>query len=170
MEKVMNASQFDHWTTILTTAVTRRGMVRGLLIGAGTLSATLAPVTLLESAAKKKHRKNKKHKCKAGTKRCGKACIPADACCTDAECDAQEACIGGKCAVPCGPACDDLFGSCATTIDGAEVCAGKVIPELVCDARPCTADSQCGGTEFCGEADCPPVGGVTNRCQGLRLP
>jgi hypothetical protein len=167
----MNASRFDHWTTGLVPTLTRRRALRGLLLGASPTAALLASVAPPENAgAKKKKRKNKKKRCQAGTKRCGAACIPAETCCSAADCNDQLACIGGKCAVPCGPACDDLGGSCATTVDGGEVCAGPSIAELVCAAPPCTADSACGATDFCGAANCPPVSGVTNRCQSLRLP
>ncbi len=162
----MDTSRFDRWTRSLTNSASRRRTIFTLLLGGVTLAAGGNGA----EAKKKRKRKNKKKRCQAGTKRCGAACIPVETCCSAADCNDQLACIGGKCAVPCGPACDDLGGSCATTVDGGEVCAGPSIAELVCAAPPCTADSACGATDFCGAANCPPVSGVTNRCQSLRLP
>jgi hypothetical protein len=166
----MDASHFDRWTQNLTTK-SRRQTLRGLLIGASPLIAALMLTRSEESAEAKKKRKNKRKKrCKAGTKKCGKACIPADTCCSDAECGAQEACIGGKCAVPCGQTCDDLSGFCKTSVNGADFCSAPVDIDFLCGANTCTADSQCGPTEFCGATPCPPVGGVSNRCFLLQLP
>jgi hypothetical protein len=166
----MDASHFDRWTQNLTTTKSRRQTLRGLLVGARPLAASVLLATSLKLTEARKKRKNKrKKKCKAGTKKCGKTCIPADTCCSDAECGAQLACIGGKCAVPCGQPCDDLFGVCFTSVDGADVCTGAQDVDVLCAASPCTADSQCGATEFCSPAGCPPAGGITNRCQALLL-
>jgi hypothetical protein len=171
MEPLMDVTQFDRWTQIFTTTISRRRTLRGLLLTASPLAVALVLTRSEEPVEAKKKRKNKRKKrCKAGTKKCGASCIPAATCCSDVDCGAQEACIGGKCAVPCGQACDDLSGFCATSVGGAQVCAAKGLAGAECDAKPCIADIQCDATEFCGAAACPPIGGATNRCQPLRLP
>jgi hypothetical protein len=165
----MGTSQFERWREDVSSPFTRRWVLRGLLLSASIAGMPLAALTPLQGAAKKKHRKRrKKQACNAGSKRCGRVCIPIDTCCSDADCDAPAACLSGKCAVPCGQACDDVRGTCAISIDGAEVCAGKVFE--ICSAQPCVADGQCDVDEVCIEQDCPPVGGITNRCFPLQLP
>jgi hypothetical protein len=162
----MDTSRFDRWTRSLTSSTARRRTIFTLLLGGVTVAAGGNGA----AARKKRKRKNKKKRCQAGTKRCGAACIPAETCCSAADCNDQLACIGGTCAIPCGQPCDDLAGVCATSVDGAEVCTGAQLVDILCAASPCTADSQCAADEFCSSAGCPPVGGIANRCQELLLP
>lgn len=162
----MDDQAFDVLVKALSRSGPRRSVLRAFCSGA---LAVLAGRFLVAGNAEAKKRRKKK-RCKGNTRRCGKQCIPLEACCNGGDCGQQEACIGGKCAVPCGPACDAIGGFCATSVSGAEVCVGASVVEILCAAAPCLADSECAATEICFAADCPAVGGVTNRCLGLRLP
>jgi hypothetical protein len=83
-EVVMDGENFDRWTA----AHAPRGISRRPLLG-GAFAALLTFVPL-RSAAKPKGGKGGKGKgkgCKGGTKKCGKKCIAASACCTADDCN-----------------------------------------------------------------------------------
>src|SRR5688572_4970879 len=106
----MDAGQFDALTARMSGHLTRRRSL-GLL---GILGVTTTSV--VHDADAKKRKKKKKKKCKGGTKKCGKACIAANACCSNADCGFQGACESGVC-------------DCKS---GARICQGTCIPEGQC--------------------------------------
>jgi hypothetical protein len=75
----MDASRFDRFTA----SVSRRAASGGLVA----LVLGVAP-----AGAKHRKRKKKKPHCLAGTKACGRGCIPSDGCCSSAECDDGNPC------------------------------------------------------------------------------
>ncbi len=94
----MDGSAFDRWTA----AHAPGGLGRRTLLG-GAFAALLA-WAFPWSAAKPKGGKGGKGKgkgkgCKGGTKKCGKRCISASACCTADDCNLcqQERCLSGRC-------------------------------------------------------------------------
>ena len=74
----MDASRFDRFTA----SVSRRAATGGL----AALVLGVAP-----AGAKHRKRKKKPH-CLAGTKACGRGCIPSDGCCSSVECDDGNPC------------------------------------------------------------------------------
>jgi len=160
----MDGSQFDQLARAFGASHTRRGVV-ALTTVAGALS-----LLGLQGADGKK----KKKKCKAPKVKCGKKCLPAGSCCTDADCGGNGVCQGGTCA------CFTGFRSC----NGSCIPAGNCCGDADCGGGVCTSGQcQClGGTKPCGrqcipesacctQADCPNPdacttcqGGVCNRC------
>jgi hypothetical protein len=132
----MDKSRFAQSLKAFADASDRRDALRSLSAGG---MALLVALGWPESGdAKKKKRGNKKKKCKGGAKKCGKRCIPATNCCTDADCD-DGTCIAGSCQCP----------------SGAKSCEGACIPEEHCcnaadcnDGNPCT-EPICNGNGTC---------------------
>ncbi len=159
----MDPTRFDALTRAVRTRHARRGAVATLLGGAAGLLWVGSP------AAKKK---GKKKGCKAGTKKCGSACIPPTACCTANECDrcARESCQGGVCDCAAGfirsnGVCGRFLACKSTgelTTDAADCCSGESIIEVDSGQERCLP-----GTFLCiTPIDC--VGG--GPCRGFMCP
>ncbi|MFT4039489.1 MAG: hypothetical protein QM692_14980 [Thermomicrobiales bacterium] len=148
----MDGSQFDAMAKRVTES-------RRALVG-GSLAALAGALSLREAGARKKRRKKK---CKTPKVKCGKQCLPAGACCTNAECGTCQTCSGNACVVaPAGSACgvggrcngtacigEGTFG-CTTNDD---FCAGENVP---CPTST-TPNARCfegGGNVVCGTGDC----------------
>ncbi|MGB0592547.1 MAG: hypothetical protein ACPGU1_22915 [Myxococcota bacterium] len=131
--------------------------------------------------------------CPGSTKRCRSdgPCLPADACCEDAECVAPERCGGGGQDNVCGctpTTCLAMGATCGALEDGCggeldcggclapEVCGGAGDP-LTCGCQPLSCmdldaacglvDDGCGETLDCGVCAAPEVcggGGTANQC------
>lgn len=169
----MDPTRFDSLTQRLVAIPSRRALLHAIggLLTAGALTAA-------ESDAR---RKRKPKKCKGGKRKCGKTCIPKSNCCTSAECDADETCRNGSCAVsPCPPNQTRCDGQCVNTLTDAANCGGC---GLSCAAgetcrlgdccqslgETCVSEDQCCFS-FCGAIDeekpngqdCRP--GVSKRC------
>ena len=113
----MHDDHFDQLLSSIVTGTPRRTLLSGLLGVAGVATAN-------QAGAKKK-----KKKCKPPKVKCGKKCLAAGACCTNADCPvdgqtctantcqcpAGEVVSGTRCARPCIPAC----GQCQQCVDGA---------------------------------------------------
>lgn len=117
-----------------------RGASRRPLLGAGLAALTAAGLNIaqtIDSEGKGKGKKKKKKKCKGNTKKCGQKCIPADQCCTSADCGNGGQCASGTCSCPAGQ----------------KSCNGGCIPQAAC----CTT-SDCGSIQTCvnGTCACPP--------------
>lgn len=84
----MKSDHIQPMVRALSEIVSRRAALSG---GAAVVIAALRGRE--EAAAKKR----KKRKCKTGTKKCGKQCIPVASCCTNSECGAGRVCQGGSC-------------------------------------------------------------------------
>ena len=120
----MDARQLDDLARDIGSRLPRRSML-GALGGLATLLA--APQ--LQSDARKK----KKKKCKGGKKKCGKTCIPADQCCTSADCGARGNCVNGSCVCP----------------TGQKACNGGCIPQA-----SCCQNTDCGLDQTCSNGTC----------------
>ena len=202
----MDGDRFDRLTRGLTAGPSsRRRVLRGLAGAAlaGTLArfapasaqdgaaaqACLAPgkkCALGEACCPGATCKQGRCRCKTGTKPCAGKCIPADRCCTEADCPAGQTCPGpgkrcrcpagtkpcqGKC-IPtercCSPAdCDGRAcqdGICQPCTPGFKLCFLSCIPEDQC----CI----CGGGKVCQNGQCrcpsgqPECGGIC--CTGGR--
>lgn len=112
---------------------------RSVLGALGGLAALLAAPALDSAAKKKKHRKKK---CKGNKKKCGKKCIPADKCCTTADCGSKGSCVNGTCVCP----------------TGQKPCNGGCIP-----TASCCQNGDCGPTQTCINGTCTCSGGLA-RC------
>ena len=96
-------------------------------------------------------RKRKKRRCKPPRIKCGKKCLAAGACCTNADCSAVtgQVCVantcrcpggqvvaGGECAAPCSPVCDVCQrcddGTCVDLAEGAACANGGVCRGNIC--------------------------------------
>jgi hypothetical protein len=127
-----------------------RRSVLGALSGLAALFAA--------SAGYGEARKRKK-KCKGGKKRCGKQCVPADQCCSSADCGRNGQCANGTCVCPAGKkACHGRCiaeGNCCTQDD----CPGdQYCDEQTCRCpdgyEPCPGNICPSGDECCGTGDC----------------
>jgi hypothetical protein len=123
----VDSDHFDHLTRKVRRLLSRRTFAGALGLGALTLPNVIDA---------KKRKKRKKKKCKGGTKRCGKRCIPATGCCSDSECGADERCDNGTCIctleccgdAACGAGNLCVEGQCVTGQGtcpaGADICQG----------------------------------------------
>jgi hypothetical protein len=145
----MHAERLDWFSKHLGGGTPRRTLL-GSLLGTFAVGGMQPPVS-----AKKKR---KKKKCKAPRIKCGKKCLAAGACCTNAECAAVigQVCVantcecpGGQvvadneCAQPCNPACGECQrcddGACIDLAEGAPCSNGGS-----CDAGVCQPDRSFG--------------------------
>lgn len=142
----MHQDHFDRIQALAASRTARRGLLGGVL---GMLGLS---VTGSEFDARKKRR------CKSPRIKCGKKCLAAGACCTNADCTAVigqvcvgnacecpsgQAAAGNACAVPCNPACDE----CQRCDDGACVDLADDTPcteSGTCQAGVCTPDRSFG--------------------------
>lgn len=104
------------------------------------LSALGGLAALLVAPAFEGEAKKKKKKCKGGKKKCGRKCIPADQCCSTADCGSTGQCVNGTCLCP----------------TGQKSCRGGCIPEA-----SCCQNSECGPTLTCVNGACTCSGGLT---------
>jgi hypothetical protein len=132
----VDASRFDHLVRLYAGDRSRRSLVRGLT--GVTLAWTTQPLLgIVSGKAKKKH---KKKKCKGGTKKCGKKCIPKSGCCTDADCATGDVCLEHACTIWQG-ICEDGDNVCAQT--GTLACNSPISSECYC-TRSVTGELRCG--------------------------
>jgi hypothetical protein len=118
----------------------------------------LAAIGLAGGGDAKKKKGKRKNKCKKGTRKCGKKCIPSTTCCGNADCDGG-ACIAGAC-------------QCLT---GSKPCNGACIADEQCcdaadcdDGNPCTLGT-CNSDRTCSNPNKPDLsycGGNNNQCSG----
>jgi hypothetical protein len=154
---------------------TNRRTLLGLLPGSAAGSILPAHSSLAEARKKgkgkgKKKKPNKK-KCRAGTRPCGKRCIPSDTCCKHTDCDlcSHELCESGQCGCTggrvrhngvCGfvPRCKSVSLTC-TSDD--ECCSRK------CDIPNGPGSFRCNkSTEQCiVDIDC-----LSGNCRGYMCP
>ena len=161
--------EFDTLVRHLATSVGRRTLL-GLV--AGSIFPALASPALAGKKRKQKGKgkKQNKKKCKAGTRLCGKRCIPKDSCCKHTDCDicSHEFCENGQCGCTggrvryngvCGfvPHCKSVGLTCASDDE--------------CCYRQCNINDgnslRCNkGTELCVvDLDC-----VSGNCRGFMCP
>jgi hypothetical protein len=148
----MEPERFDALSRTLTTLPTRRGVLGGVVT---TMFAGLPLALGSEGAAA---RKKKKKKCKGDKKKCGKACIPRDNCCTNADCDDGETCQSGTCTTTnCIPQCEGR--TCGD--DGCGGTCGDCGNNEVCDSGTCICVPECAPANACGGNGC---GGSCGSC------
>jgi hypothetical protein len=158
----MVGQRLDRLSKGLAVAPESRRLTLRRLVQSG-FTALLLPFERERAAARKKKRK----KCKNGHKRCHRKCIPATACCTDAECgtvpclahncdctgraDSTDCgggrqCSGNVCATP--PACLGFGETCVDDVD----CCGLSCVSVPMLGHLCTCSS--GGRSCQGAGDC----------------
>lgn len=149
----MDGSQFDSMLTLVTRS--RRTVIGGSL-------ALLAGSLGLHDAGAKKRRKKK---CRSPKVRCGRRCLPAGACCTNAECGTCQVCAGNACVMaPAGTACGK-GGRCNGTACVAEGSFGCTPPQDFCMTAakaPCPTSTTPGA--FCVVNNDDRVMCVTGGC------
>ena len=129
----MDDGRFDAGICVMGSDAPRRRVLAGLLAA--------LPIALGSNQATAK----KKIKCK-GKKKCGGKCIPKTACCTDNDCDANEACTNNTCA--CTP-------DCAGRECGSDGCDGFCGPTGSCAFNEdCTPQGQCVCVPNCAGKGC----------------
>lgn len=167
----MERDHFDQLTRLIATTASRRAIF-GLASALG-----LSPLF----AEAKKRRKKKRKKCKGGTRKCGKRCIPATGCCRDSECGADERCEGDACVcaleccndAACGTGNLCLAGACVTgqgtCPTGADICQGLSsdcgATGLGCTCvTKATGETRCASTTVSGSTcgDCAEDFACTN--------
>lgn len=136
----MESDRFDALTARLATPLSRRRSV-GLLGMLGLGSLVAADDTEARKRKHKKHKKKPKLTCGAGTKVCGRECIPTSSCC--GSCPNGGVCLNGACNLctseqtRCGDACVDL----ATDPENCGTC-GRTCPSGDCRNGTCTCDAR----------------------------
>ena len=143
----MDQQQFEGLSRRVGQAVGRRSVLHALLLAIGVRGALSGGSD--EAAGKRKRKKRKP--CKAPRIQCGKSCLPAGRCCTDAQCTqvTGQRCAGNTCRcpsgqvvadnaceAPCNPACAECQrcddGVCVDLADGAACTGGGVCRDKVC--------------------------------------
>lgn len=185
----MDDFDFDALARSLGTAGSRRLALTGLI--GSTLGLGLGAASTERAEARKKKcppcKKRKKGKCRATKPKkrpCGGKCIPANQCCTDAECGERRLCVDGACVIgqgTCvtgadfcdGPSEADFCGqqetscACVTSTTNQTRCGEAeafIVPFLCGD---CLSDADCAGKYplvpgvFCGQAT-----GAGCNCEG----
>jgi hypothetical protein len=159
----------------LAPAVGRRTLLSVL---AGSAAGSIVPALSSPGRAGKKGKgkgkgkgkKPNKKKCKAGTRPCGKRCIPSDSCCKHTDCDicSHEFCENGQCGCTggrvrhngvCGfvPHCKSVGLTCASN----DECCSRT-----CDIFDGVSGRCNKGTEQCiVDLDC-----VSSNCRGYMCP
>jgi hypothetical protein len=154
----MDESRFDHVLRTFAAVSGRRAALR--LLSAAGMALVAGNGLASGGLTRKKKRKKKKKTCKGDTRKCGKTCIPAANCCSDADCH------GGSC----------VARTCQC-LGGMKACNGACVPETHCcenadcdDGNPCTTQicnqdgtcshphrpdlSYCGGNNLCSGGVC----------------
>jgi hypothetical protein len=150
----MDSAHFDRLTRIVSIALSRRTTLAALASGVFGASC-LARLNGVEARKKRK----KKRKCKGGTKKCGKKCIPASGCCSSADCGANGTCVGNTC--NCNSGSKNCNGACIPEGDCCGACPGETIcvdGECVCpETAPvaCPGDVCVLGGQCCDTSECP---------------
>lgn len=146
----MDADDFDRLTRSFTATPSRRHIARALA-GLGLAGALgLRPGAASVSAKNKKRRK-----CKGGTKRCGKTCLPRAACCDHSDCPAGASCERGSCVCPGGEElCDGRCGPIclSTQVRNPVNCGCCTKNDLSCSpagANPACCSGTCSATGMC---------------------
>lgn len=174
----MDADRFDTLARALTMAPSRRGVGRAL---AGlTLAGALGPLLGLAGAEAKKNKKKRTCRncggscrtCRKGTCKAkpdgivcaggGKVCLGGECACSPSTED-----VAGRCAAPCGDACEATCDVCADTFDGVAEFCGRLFVGSCSDLLPCANHGGCATNELCVMTGCPAVNGVTNKCRVL---
>lgn len=164
----MNQPQFDAFSRRVNRALGRRSLLRAAVVAAALPGSEI--LTGHDAAGKRKKRK----KCRSPRVKCGKKCLPARACCTNAECAAVigQVCVantcecpggqvvaGNECAQPCNPVCGECQrcddGACIDLADDSPCSNGGVCKTGICKpdrSFGCAATQNvCAGTGV----DCP---------------
>lgn len=159
----MDQQAFEALSRRVDQALGRRLVLRALLLA---MAVSGAPHSDGGEAAGKRRRKKRKP-CKAPRVTCGKSCLPAGRCCTEAQCTQVtgqrctgntcgcpigQVVVGSACEDPCNPACDECQrcddGVCVDLADGASCTSGGVCRHKVCKpdrSLGCTvAQDSCG--------------------------
>jgi hypothetical protein len=187
----MESNRFDRLVVALSTADTRRGVVRllGTLPFVGGLATLLGEDETFADGRRRRHKKPHKHQKRTGNragkqkKRTGKKKHPDKGCKAEshaATCDGQCGTVKNNCkkAVDCGScACDPPCEICQTCQgepgeclqdapgtpcgDPGQVCQGD--GSCACEATSCPRCTTCGGDGACeGCAGCCDANGVCN--------
>ena len=178
----MDGSQFDRLVRGFGMAHTRRG-VAALLAAAGARPLLGAGGT---DARKKKRKKCKAPKvkcgkqclpanaCCPGTKPCAGACIPDSGCCTSADCGPCQTCDNQVCSAGCGAGETCLAnGSCGKTCASGDDCDD--VTQCLCNVangdavcrRPASGSACSAATQTCvTTADCDAGTVCTSACGG----
>jgi hypothetical protein len=158
----MENGHLDDLTREVAGGSTRRRFGR-LFLALGIISGTGLPLLDRDEADAKKHGHKHKHKkkCRGGTKKCGKTCIPSANCCTADDCDDGETCQSGLCRATCVPQC--RVKECGD--DGCGGSCGECGQFFHCDNGTCVVDCipDCQG-KACGPNGC---GGSCGTCGQL---
>jgi hypothetical protein len=138
----LNELRFDDLLRSFAAGLSRRATLVALasgIFGAGSRA-------LLDDAEarRKRKRKKKRKKCKGGTKKCGKKCIPSTSCCTSADCGANGSCVGNACD------CNSGFKACNGTCIPVDDCCGGCPGDTVCSSGECVCPFDC-----CNTSECP---------------
>ena len=147
----MDGHRFD--VMIRALAGSRRAVLGGALM------AVAGGVGLADGEAKKRRKR-----CKSPKVKCGKKCLPAGSCCTDADCGTCQVCSGKTCTLaPAGSACG-VGGTCNGTAcinEGAFGCTADQdfcgSGEIIACPGSKTADATCfmrDGDPLCAVGDC----------------
>lgn len=180
----MDAERFDRLARSLTTR-SRRGFSRALA-GFGLAGGLSALLSLADGEAKKRKHRNRKKKCKGSRKKCGKKCIPADGCCTAADCAAGQNCCANECTAPlsCGEdtcGCGDVCkrspeghtcqpGGCSAT----DYCHNRSQYQCGSDGdEPCFCTTSIDGVNACVKDiafNCPPCDSDEDCVESLGQP
>jgi hypothetical protein len=158
----VESAPFDQLSRLVGQGATRRALLE--------LAAALGLSPLLVDA--KKRRKKNKKKCKGGTKKCGKRCIPSNQCCRHGDCPAAapRCCQGACLTVECCTSADCRGGK--TCPDGTCACPPErplcpdVSTEVCCAPTPGYEVSQI----ICGSAGPTPICGCTYPAVGNCAP
>jgi hypothetical protein len=136
------------------------------LAGGGFLATVFGLDPLNDAAARKKRRKRKR--CKNGTKKCDRRCIPQTQCCGG--CGEDQRCCAGTCAgccanedCPVDAPCVDGVCDCPTAGD---VACGNICTDLATDPGNCGACENACNTGNCdrGACECEGVGDCPEAC------
>jgi hypothetical protein len=148
----MDRLQFDAFSRRVACLADRRSVLHAAIV-----APVAAGMTFVSNGEAKRKRKKKKP-CKPPRRKCGKTCLAAGACCTNAncasvvgqvcvanacECPGGQVVAGNECAAPCTPACSE----CQRCDDGACVDRADETPCAnggTCQAGVCTPDRSFG--------------------------
>lgn len=157
----MDANRFYSLSRSLIAAPSRRAMLGGTL--GGTLGSLLH---LAGSEGKGEKKKGKKCKgaanCPGGTKNCGGACVPHDACCPS--CTTGFTCLSnGSCGHACAGTCPATCGACNSNAEGQAFCIApgdcQKVGQACASTAECPQGQQCQLIGSCGFSDlrCVPL-------------